>query len=191
MNYVELIKPHMGESECREVHGKEYRPEQLSAIILGKLKKFAEAKLGREVKDVVITVPAYFNEVQRNATEQAGVLAGFNVKRIIPEPTAAAIAYAATDTDERAILVYDLGGGTFDVTVIKVAGQKVRVVCVKGDHNLGGRLWDDNVVAYLAHHGARKPARPTTRSPAWRHARNCLTARRNPRSSSRNEKRCL
>lgn len=151
LNYAELIKPYMGDPDYRrEFHGKEYRPEQLSAIILGKLKSYAESKLGLPVTDVVITVPAYFNEQQRNATEQAGVLAGFNVKRIIPEPTAAAIAYAATDATQKTVLVYDLGGGTFDVTVMRVEDQKVRVVCVKGDHNLGGRQWDDRVAAYLA-----------------------------------------
>jgi len=151
INYAELFKPYMGDADYRrEFHGNDYRPEQLSAIILGKLKTYAEAKLGVPVIDVVITVPAYFNEQQRNATEQAGVLAGFNVKRIIPEPTAAAIAYAATDAEQKTVLVYDLGGGTFDVTVMRVEGQKVRVVCVKGDHNLGGRQWDDRIAAFLA-----------------------------------------
>jgi molecular chaperone DnaK len=152
MNYIELIKPYMGDPTYppRELHGKQYRPEELSAIILKKLKSYAETKLGREIKNVVITVPAYFNEQQRNATEQAGILAGFEVKRIIPEPTAAAIAYAATDEGERSVLVYDLGGGTFDVTVMQVAGQKIRVVCIKGVHDLGGRLWDDAIATHLA-----------------------------------------
>jgi len=151
LKYCELIKPNMGSADFRrEFHGKDYRPEQLSAIILGKLKKYAEEKLGIPVIDVVITVPAYFDEQQRNATEQAGILAGFNVRGIIPEPTAAAIAYAATDAGKKTVLVYDLGGGTFDVTVMTVDGNAIRVVCVKGDHNLGGRQWDDRIVAHLA-----------------------------------------
>jgi len=151
LQYVELIKPHMGDSTFRrEVHGWELRPEQLSALILAKLKCYAESRLGYPVTDVVITVPAYFNEQRRHATEQAGIMAGLNVRQIIPEPTAAAIAYAATDGNERTILVYDLGGGTFDVTVMRVEQQKVRVVCVKGDDDLGGRKWDDRIAAYLA-----------------------------------------
>jgi molecular chaperone DnaK len=149
--YCELIKPHMGSNDFRrEFHGKEYRPEQLSAIILSKLKSYAQDKLNCEITDVVITVPAYFDEQQRNATEQAGILAGFTVRGIIPEPTAAAIAYAANEEEERTILVYDLGGGTFDVTVMRVERNQIRAICVKGDHNLGGRQWDDCIVAHLS-----------------------------------------
>jgi molecular chaperone DnaK len=153
--FLDMIKPEMGNPNYRrEFHGKEYRPEQLSALILGKLKSYAENRLGTAVKNVAITVPGYFNEQQRNATEQAGLLAGLNVRCVIPEPTAAAIAYAAADSPSdggnKTVLVYDLGGGTFDVTVMRIEGSKIRVVGVKGDHVLGGRHWDDSVIAYLA-----------------------------------------
>ena len=152
VNYVELIKRKMGDKEHRNyIHGKEFRPEEISARILMKLKEDAEIALGKTVTDVVITVPAYFDESQRTATMQAGQIAGLNVIAVIPEPTAAAIAYAATDKDRQTILVYDLGGGTFDVTVIKIDGPKVEVLGIDGDHELGGRNWDEDVVNFLAH----------------------------------------
>ncbi len=147
---VELVKRSMGDPTFRrEIFGHEYRPEALSARILMKLKADAEKALGCEVKDAVITVPAYFNEAQRTSTEQAGQIAGLNVRAIIPEPTAAAIAYARDDSTQQTILVYDLGGGTFDVTVMKVASDSVQAVCIGGDHDLGGRNWDESVVAYF------------------------------------------
>jgi molecular chaperone DnaK (HSP70) len=150
-NYVELIKRSMGDAGYkREIHGTEYRPEQLSALVLKKLKEDTEILLQVPVTDAVITVPAYFNEGQRTATRQAGAIAGLNVRGIIPEPTAAAIAYAATDGGEKTLLVYDLGGGTFDVTVMQVSGNKVHVVCVDGDHDLGGRNWDEKIAVHLA-----------------------------------------
>ncbi len=150
-NCVELIKASMGDGEYRrEIHGVEYRPEQLSALILKKLKEDTAELLGVPVTDAVITVPAYFNENQRTATENAGRIAGLTVHAIIPEPTAAAVAYAATEGGDQTLLVYDLGGGTFDVTVMQVSGSKVRVVCVDGNHDLGGRKWDEKVVLYLA-----------------------------------------
>lgn len=152
MNFVEMIKTEMGsDGYRRDFFGKDYRPEELSAIILGKMKQLAEDHSGSPVTDVVITVPAYFDEQRRNATEQAGILAGLNVKQIIPEPTAAAIFYAADSGNAaKTVLVYDLGGGTFDVTVIRIEGKEIRVVCVKGDHDLGGRRWDNEIVAYAA-----------------------------------------
>jgi molecular chaperone DnaK (HSP70) len=156
-NYVELIKRSMGDTDYRRtIHGQEYRPEQLSAFVLKKLKEDAEFLLGSPVTDAVITVPAYFNESQRMATDQAGVIAGLTVRGIIPEPVAAAVAYAATDSDNQTLLVYDLGGGTFDVTVMRVDGNKVRVICVDGDHDLGGRNWDEKVVAYLSEEWKRQ-----------------------------------
>ncbi len=157
---VELIKRSMGDANFRrEILGTEYRPEGLSALILKKLKEDAERALSCTVTDAVITVPAYFNEAQRTATEQAGQIAGLTVRAIIPEPTAAAVAYARDDDTRQTILVYDLGGGTFDVTVMKVGGGNVEVICVGGDHDLGGRNWDECVVAHYADEWRRQAGR--------------------------------
>lgn len=163
-NYVELIKRSMGNPDHRlYLHGEELRPEQISALILGKLKKDTEEALASQkitVRDVVITVPAYFDAARRTATEQAGQLAGLNVLGIIPEPTAAAIAYAATDEDDQTFIVYDLGGGTFDVTVMKVEGSSVEVLGIEGNHDLGGRNWDEAVVNWLALQWQEQTASP-------------------------------
>ncbi|MCI0437752.1 MAG: Hsp70 family protein [Chloroflexi bacterium] len=147
---VELVKRDMGRSDRTwEFFGKTYRPEDVSSLILRKLAAFAEQYTGTPVTDVVITVPAYFNAAERTATEQAGQLAGFKVHAIIPEPTAAAIFYSISATERQTVLVYDLGGGTFDVTVIDVSGGQISVVCTDGDRNLGGRDWDNALVAYF------------------------------------------
>jgi molecular chaperone DnaK len=135
-----------------EVQGKQISPEEVSAKILGKLKKAAEDYLGQPVKEAVITVPAYFNDAQRQATKDAGRIAGLEVKRIVNEPTAAALAYAHRqnkDTKERLVAVYDLGGGTFDISLLEVSGDVVEVVATGGDTHLGGDDFDDRVIQWL------------------------------------------
>ncbi len=132
---------HMGE--------KDYRPEEVSAMILGKLKADAEAKLGEKITEAVITVPAYFNDAQRKATQDAGKIAGLDVKRIINEPTAAALAYGFNKKKDEKIVVYDFGGGTFDVTVLEVGDEVVEVKATDGDAHMGGRDIDQKIVRYL------------------------------------------
>ena len=148
---VSFVKRSMGEPNFIFVYNsEEYRAEEISAYILKKLAQDAEQHLGEEVTDVVITCPAYFGINEREATRKAGEIAGFNVRQIINEPTAAAIAYGSLDSsDERVVLVYDLGGGTFDVTMIDIRKDSVEVICTGGDHNLGGKDWDDRVVAHI------------------------------------------
>jgi molecular chaperone DnaK len=136
---------------CVDISGKQYTPEEVSSMILQKLKKDAEGYLGETVTDAVITVPAYFNDAQRQATKDAGQIAGLNVLRIINEPTAAAIAYGADKQGSaRKILVWDLGGGTFDVTVLQIGGGVLEVLATNGDTHLGGDDWDEALVNYLA-----------------------------------------
>jgi molecular chaperone DnaK len=147
---VESIKRHMGEEYSVSLDGEEYTPEQVSAMILQKIKRDAEDYLGEEIERAVITVPAYFSDRQRQATKDAGEVAGFDVERIINEPTAAAIAYGLDDESEQTVLVYDLGGGTFDVSILDLGGGVYEVVATNGDNDLGGDDWDEAIVDWLA-----------------------------------------
>ena len=133
-----------------EVHGEKYSPSQISAFILGKMKETAESYLGEEVTQAVITVPAYFNDAQRQATKDAGKIAGLEVLRIINEPTAAALAYGLDKKESRTIAVYDLGGGTFDITILEIDDGLFEVKSTNGDTFLGGEDFDMRIVNYLA-----------------------------------------
>ena len=148
---VSYVKRSMGQEEWSFSHnGTEYRAEEISSYILRKLCKDAETNLGVPVKDVVITCPAYFGINEREATRMAGEIAGLNVKAIINEPTAAAISYGLESEEEKVVLVYDLGGGTFDITMIEIKPESIKVICTGGDHNLGGKDWDDELIRYFA-----------------------------------------
>ena len=139
----------MGNDYHVNINGRKYSPQEISAIILQKLKKDAEAYLGESVTDAVITVPAYFNDAQRQATRDAGRIAGLNVRRIINEPTSAALAYGLDHEESQKILVYDLGGGTFDVSVIEIGDKLIEVLATSGDNHLGGDDFDERIVQYL------------------------------------------
>ena len=149
-NTVMSIKRLMGSKEKTSIEGKGYSPQEISAMILQKLKADAEAYLGEAVTEAVITVPAYFNDDQRQATIDAGKIAGFDVKRIINEPTAAALAYGLDNESEQKIMVYDLGGGTFDVSIIDIGGGVIEVLATAGNNRLGGDDFDQLVINYLA-----------------------------------------
>ena len=151
---VEFVKREMGKSKAefsREFDGKHYSAEDLAAELLKVLKRDAEGELGTEITDAVITVPAYFNDAERQATIRAGELAGLRVLRILNEPTAAAVAYGLNRrVDAAKVLVFDLGGGTFDVTIMEVAGEAMNMVATNGDHRLGGKDWDDKLIVSMA-----------------------------------------
>ncbi|MCI7798756.1 MAG: Hsp70 family protein [Spirochaetia bacterium] len=165
-NLVLFVKREMGKSKDKvrenrvdgsynpyKFWGTTYSPEQISAMILSQLKRDAEKELGKEVKKTVITCPAYFGDAEKNATKMAGEIAGFEVLEIIPEPTAAALTYSARTEKDETVLVFDLGGGTFDVTILKIsntdAGRNVEMIVTDGDHRLGGKDWDDLLIDYM------------------------------------------
>ena len=148
-NTIMSIKRHMGEDYKETIEGKDYTPQEISALILQHLKGYAEEYLGEEVTNAVITVPAYFNDAQRQATKDAGTIAGLEVDRIVNEPTAASLAYGLDSEEEENILVFDLGGGTFDVSVLELGDGVFDVLSTAGDNELGGDDFDDKIIDYL------------------------------------------
>lgn len=146
---IASVKRHMGTDWYKLIDGKEYKPQTISSMVLAQLKKSAESFLGESVQDAVITVPAYFNDAQRQATKDAGKIAGLNVLRIINEPTSAALSYGLDHADAQKLMVYDLGGGTFDVSVIEIADGVIEVLATAGDNHLGGDDFDARIADWL------------------------------------------
>ena len=146
---ISSIKRHMGTKYTVTIDGKDYTPEQISAMILEKMKGAPERYLGEKVTEAVITVPAYFNDSQRQATKDAGRIAGLDVKRIINEPTAAALAYGIDKSDDKTVLVYDLGGGTFDVSILELGDGVFEVKSTTGDTHLGGDDFDHRIMDWM------------------------------------------
>src|SRR3978361_13935 len=148
---IRSVKRHIGTDWTVDVDGKSYTPQEISARILQKLKRDAESYLGEPVTDAVVTVPAYFEDAQRQATKEAGTIAGLNVLRIVNEPTAAALAYGLDKGEtEQTILVFDLGGGTFDVSLLEIGDGVIEVKSTAGDNHLGGDDWDETGMTHLA-----------------------------------------
>ncbi len=180
---IASVKRHMGTDWKTTVDGKTYTAQEISARILQKLKRDAEAYLGESVNQAVITVPAYFGDAERQATKEAGQIAGLEVLRIINEPTAAALAYGLDKEDEQTVLVYDLGGGTFDVSVLEIAEGVFDVKSTSGDTHLGGDDWDQKVIDWMVkrfrdNHGVDLSADKMA-------AQRLRKRRRRPRRSSR------
>jgi molecular chaperone DnaK len=146
---VSSIKRQMGTKWRMTVDGKSYSPQEISAMILRKLKEDARVYLGEEVTDAVITVPAYFDDMQRQATKDAGRIAGLNVLRIINEPTSAALAYGLNNGSAQKVMVYDLGGGTFDVSIIEIGDSVLEVLATAGDNHLGGDDFDERIERHI------------------------------------------
>lgn len=146
---ISSVKRHMGTDWSVKIDGREYKPQTISAMILQQLKKDAEEFTGEEVTEAVITVPAYFNDIQRQATKDAGRIAGLNVKRIINEPTSAALSYGLNHGEAQKVMVYDLGGGTFDVSIIEIGDGVVEVLATAGDNHLGGDDFDDRIADWI------------------------------------------
>ena len=146
---ISSVKRHMGTKWQAKVDGKAYSPQELSAMILSKLRRDAENFLGEEVTDAVITVPAYFDDSQRQATKDAGRIAGLNVLRIINEPTSAALAYGLDNGTAQKVMVYDLGGGTFDISIIEIGDDVIEVLATSGDNHLGGDDFDECITEHL------------------------------------------
>lgn len=162
---ISSIKREMGSDYRVNIDGKKYSPQEISAMILQKLKADAESYLGEKVQDAVITVPAYFTDAQRQATKDAGKIAGLNVKRIINEPTAAALAYGVDKETEQKVMVYDLGGGTFDVSVLNISNGVIEVLATAGNNRLGGDDFDNCVVDYLINEFKRENRIDLTKDP--------------------------